>query len=156
MSVVIDLTVEIEVTKEQQEAINIIDSCLQQAAKVEELPDVQVSVTITNNQEIQEINAEHRGMDRPTDVLSFPLYEADEEWMLEEGEEAVAIGDIVISLDRAIEQATDYGHSLSREMGFLAVHGFLHLLGYDHETPEQEKEMFRSQELILDQIGLRR
>lgn len=151
-----DLTVEIEVTKEQQVAIDLIETCLQQAAKVEEIPDVEVSVTITNNKEIQQINAEHRGIDRPTDVLSFPLYERDEEWMLEEGEEVVALGDIVISLDRAIEQANDYGHSLSREIGFLAVHGFLHLLGYDHETPEEETEMFGRQDLILDQIGLRR
>lgn len=156
MNVKIDLTVEVEVTKEQQEAINLIETCLQQAAKVEEIPDVEVSVTITNDKEIQQINAEHRGMNRPTDVLSFPLYERDEEWMLEEGEDVVAIGDIVISLDRAIEQANDYGHSLSREIGFLAVHGFLHLLGYDHETPEEEKEMFERQNLILDQIGLRR
>lgn len=156
MNVKIDLTVEVEVTKEQQEAINLIETCLQQAAKVEEIPDVEVSVTITNDEEIQQINAEHRGMNRPTDVLSFPLYERDEEWMLEEGEDVVAIGDIVISLDRAIEQANDYGHSLSREIGFLAVHGFLHLLGYDHETPEEEKEMFERQNLILDQIGLRR
>lgn len=156
MNVKIDLTVEVEVTKEQQEAINLIETCLQQAAKVEEIPDVEVSVTITNDEEIQQINAEHRGMNRPTDVLSFPLYERDEEWMLEEGEDVVAIGDIVISLDRAIEQANDYGHSLSREIGFLAVHSFLHLLGYDHETPEEEKEMFERQNLILDQIGLRR
>lgn len=151
-----DLTVEVEVTKEQQEAINLIETCLQQAAKVEEIPDVEVAVTITNNKEIQQINVEHRGINQPTDVLSFPLYERDEEWMLEEGEDVVAIGDIVISLDKAIEQANDYGHSLSREIGFLAVHGFLHLLGYDHETPEEEKEMFGRQNLILDQVGLRR
>jgi probable rRNA maturation factor len=95
-------------------------------------------------------------VDRPTDVLSFPLWEPDEEWVIDEEEERVALGDIVISLPKAKEQAEAYGHSLNREVGFLAVHGFLHLLGYDHETKEEEKEMFAKQEEILSLVGLHR
>jgi probable rRNA maturation factor len=103
---------------------------------------------------MQEINREYRQIDRPTDVLSFPLYEPEEEFVLEEEEEFVTLGDIVISMPQAQLQAKEYGHSLQREVAFLAVHGFLHLLGYDHETEEEEKEMFARQEEILKQTGL--
>lgn len=156
MSIKLDLQVEIELNQEEKEALQWMEKSLDAAVKVEEIPDVQVSVTIVNNKEIQQINKEYREIDQATDVLSFPLYEPDEDWMLEEGEDVVALGDIVISMERANEQAIEYGHSLNREVGFLAVHGFLHLLGYDHETSEEEQEMFGRQEEILDQIGLRR
>lgn len=105
----------------------------------------EVSVTFTDNENIRELNREYRNIDRATDVLSFP--------MDEEGDEVV-LGDIVISLARAKEQAEEYGHSLEREISFLCVHSVLHLLGYDHETGEEdEKEMFGKQEEILNKIG---
>ena len=105
----------------------------------------QVSVTFTDNAGIRRLNRQHRGLDRPTDVLSFPL------------EEEHLLGDIVISLERAREQSIEYGHSFQRETAFLCVHSVLHLLGYDHErSPEEEKEMFARQEAILQVMGLPR
>jgi probable rRNA maturation factor len=150
----LELNVEVDVAPKEQEAIKWIEKALQSAVEAEELPPVEVSVTVTDNDEIRRLNREYRQVDRPTDVLSFPLWEPDEEWVIAEEEEAVPLGDIVISLPKAKEQAEEYGHSLDREMGFLAVHGFLHLIGYDHETEEQEKEMFSRQEEILGRIGL--
>ncbi|SFJ08808.1 rRNA maturation RNase YbeY [Thermoflavimicrobium dichotomicum] len=156
MKVYVDLQVEIDVNEDEKEAIGWIQKVLERAAEVEELPTVDVSLLIVDNQTIHKLNREHRGVDRPTDVLSFPLWEPDEEWVIAEDEETVPLGDIVISLPKAKEQAEEYGHSLARELGFLAVHGFLHLLGYDHETKEQEEEMFARQEEILHGVGLRR
>ncbi|KPC74740.1 rRNA maturation factor [Thermoactinomyces vulgaris] len=152
----IELNVEITLTSDEQHAINWVEAALNRAAEVEELPPVEVSVTIVDNERIHQLNKEYRDVDRPTDVLSFPLWEPDEEWVIDEEEERVALGDIVISLPKAKEQAEAYGHSLNREVGFLAVHGFLHLLGYDHETKEEEKEMFAKQEEILSLVGLHR
>ncbi|AUS09457.1 rRNA maturation RNase YbeY [Laceyella sacchari] len=152
----IELNVEITLTPDEQHAINWVEAALNRAAEVEELPPVEVSVTIVDNERIHQLNKEYRDVDRPTDVLSFPLWEPDEEWVIDEEEERVALGDIVISLPKAKEQAEAYGHTLDREVGFLAVHGFLHLLGYDHETKEEEEEMFAKQEEILSLVGLHR
>ena len=113
----------------------------------------ELSVTVTDNEGIHQLNLAHRNIDRPTDVLSFPLYEGD----FDDGSEIKALGDIVISLERAREQAKEYGHSLKREVAFLTVHSVLHLLGYDHERSEQdEKEMFYKQEEILKRMGIQR
>ncbi len=110
--------------------------------------DCEVSITFTDNESIRELNREYRDIDRATDVLSFP--------MDDEGDNVV-LGDIVISLERAKEQAEEYGHSLEREISFLCVHSTLHLLGYDHETSEEdEKEMFMKQEEILKIMGQNR
>jgi len=112
----------------------------------------EVSVTIVDNEEIHAINLEHRGIDRPTDVLSFPMFDED----FDDGE-ACVLGDIVISLEKAKEQAESYGHSLEREIAFLTVHSVLHLLGYDHEEGKaEESEMFEKQEAILETMGLTR
>ncbi|MBQ4121094.1 MAG: rRNA maturation RNase YbeY [Clostridia bacterium] len=112
----------------------------------------EVSVTIVDNEAIHAINLEHRGIDRPTDVLSFPMFDED----FDDGE-ACVLGDIVISLEKAKEQAESYGHSLEREIAFLTVHSVLHLLGYDHEEGKaEESEMFEKQETILEAMGLTR
>lgn len=114
----------------------------------------EVSVTYTDNEGIKELNAAHRNIDRATDVLSFPLFEREE---LAEASDGDALGDIVISLEKAREQANEYGHSFEREVAFLTVHSMLHLLGYDHEISEaDEKEMFFRQEEILKTMGLLR
>lgn len=117
----------------------------------------EISITFVTNESIQEINREYRQKDYPTDVISFAMEE------LGEGEVEVVgvdmpriLGDIIISIPKAKEQAEEYGHSFMRELSFLAVHGFLHLLGYDHETEEDEKEMFSLQREILDDYGLKR
>ncbi len=114
----------------------------------------EVSVTFTDNDGIRELNASHRNIDRATDVLSFPLFEKED---LPDAVDGDALGDIVISLEKAREQANEYGHSYEREVAFLTVHSMLHLLGYDHEISEaDEKEMFFRQEEILKTMGLLR
>ncbi len=105
----------------------------------------EVSITLTNDETIHEMNRESRGVDRPTDVLSFPVFDEDF------GVGRAILGDIVISYDTAMRQSKEYGHSIERELAFLTVHSMLHLLGYDHETSkEDEKEMFARQEAILN------
>ncbi|WP_461201077.1 rRNA maturation RNase YbeY [Anoxybacillus sp. TBDG-1] len=144
-----------EMTEEQ---VELIEKLLQHAAKEENVPDgAEVSITFVDNEKIREINRDYRGKDQPTDVISFALEEMGEEEIEIVGVDVPPVlGDIIISVPKAREQAEQYGHSFMRELGFLAVHGFLHLLGYDHETEEEEKEMFTKQELILQQFGLTR
>ncbi|MBQ9112215.1 MAG: rRNA maturation RNase YbeY [Clostridia bacterium] len=117
--------------------------------------DCQVSVTFTDNEGIRKINSEFRGIDKETDVLSFPLtdFEGGEEPPTDEPQ--IALGDIVISLERAKTQAEEFGHSFEREAAFLCVHSMLHLLGYDHVNSEEEDaEMRRRQREVLERMGL--
>lgn len=146
-------------TGEVQEAhIELVEKLLQHAAQLEGIePDSEVSVTFVDNEVIHEINKKYRDKDQPTDVISFAMEE------LGEGEVAIIaegmpriLGDIIISTDRTREQAEEYGHTFERELGFLAVHGFLHLLGYDHMNDEDEKKMFGRQDEILGSFGLGR
>ncbi|MCO5475168.1 endoribonuclease YbeY [Enterococcus sp. AZ091] len=145
-----------------QEKINEIDELLQYAADYLKLPeDTEMSVTFMDNAAIQVINRDYRDKDQPTDVISFALEEeTEEELPIIFDDEMPAmprnLGDIMISVERAKEQASEYGHSYDRELGFLALHGFLHINGYDHTTPEDEKEMFGLQKEILDAYGLKR
>ncbi len=116
--------------------------------------ECEVSVTFSDNNGIHALNKEYRGVDRPTDVLSFPLLDGNE---FEREGDKLLLGDIVISLERAKEQAEEYCHSFEREVAFLTVHSVLHLLGYDHETSkEDEEEMFSRQSAIMDILGLTR
>jgi len=118
--------------------------------------DVMVSVSFTDNEGIRELNREYRDKDAATDVLSFPMYTMEEDDR-PEPDMAAELGDIVLSLERAGEQAEEYGHSFERETAFLTVHSVLHLLGYDHErSEEEEKDMFRRQEEIMTILGLPR
>lgn len=110
------------------------------------------SIIFVDKQEIQRINFEYRNIDKVTDVISFALNDND---MLNDMA-SDELGDIFICLDRAIEQAKDYGHSIEREVGFLSVHGYLHLLGYDHQTKEDEDKMFKRQEEILANANLKK
>ncbi|MHB9144147.1 MAG: rRNA maturation RNase YbeY [Symbiobacteriia bacterium] len=117
-----------------------------------------VDVTLVDDVAIHELNRTYRQVDRPTDVLSFALREetpADEPPVVD-GPPDLLLGDVVISLPRAVEQATEYGHSLEREAAFLAVHGTLHLLGYDHGSPEAEGRMMELTEQALAPLGLSR
>lgn len=118
---------------------------------------VEISLTFVDNEKIHELNKEYRGKDAPTDVLSFPMFENGEIEYDDESDEPCAIGDIVISLEKAVMQAEEYGHSLEREAAFLAVHSVLHLLGFDHEVSEEDDiYMKESAEEILSSIGLKR
>ena len=123
-----------------------------------------VCIMLTDNENIRELNKEHRNTDRATDVLSFPMLELMPGQKIEVNPlelyprtGAVMLGDIVISTERAEEQAEEYGYSISRELSFLTVHGMLHLLGYDHERGEEDEKLhFSRQEEILESIGCRR
>ncbi|MCI7539403.1 MAG: rRNA maturation RNase YbeY [Veillonellaceae bacterium] len=128
------------------------------AEKVGELYGVEngeVSVTLTNNEYIHTLNKQYRGIDRPTDVLSFALNES-EEPDVEDGPDVNVLGDLVISVERAKEQAADYGHSVKREIAFLTVHGMLHLLGYDHMEEEDRIEMEAEQRFVMEKLGIPR
>lgn len=122
-----------------------IEGCLD----LEGLSGSEVSVSIVTDVEMHELNRSYRGVDRTTDVLSFPLEE-------QRPIAPTLLGDVVISLRRAQEQAEEYGHSLEREMAFLAVHGTLHLMGYDHGTEAEDRDMQERQERVLESLGLGR
>lgn len=117
--------------------------------------NAEVSIVLADDAYIQELNCHYRGKDMPTDVLSFALNEGDEPEIID-GPEENLLGDIIISLETAQRQAVDYGHSLEREIAFLTIHGFLHLLGYDHEKEDQRQVMRGEEERLLDLIGLSR
>ena len=120
---------------------------LKKCLKFEKVRGAEFSVILINNDEMQKLNKEYRKIDKETDVISFAL--EDEKLEVINLNKRV-LGDIYISVDKAITQANEYGHTLERELSFLAVHGLLHLLGYDHMNKEDEKIMFEKQELILD------
>lgn len=134
---------------------NQIESLLTFAAKKENITEeAELSISFVDEEEIQAINRDYRNKDKVTDVISFSLEEDEPE--IEALDIPRVLGDIIICLGVAQEQAQSYNHSLSRELGFLALHGFLHLLGYDHMTEEDEKEMFSRQDEILNEFGLTR
>jgi len=116
--------------------------------------DHEMNVIFVDKDTIQQINRDYRGIDRVTDVISFAMH--DNEYCEEIEESENELGDIFICIDRALEQASDYGHSIEREVGFLAVHGYLHLCGYDHMNEEDEKVMFKKQDEILETAKLTR
>lgn len=143
--------------------INLMQKVCDEALKYEECNfDAQISITITDDESIQEINNMYRGIDKPTDVLSFPMLEFDTSGQIIENEfeydesGRIMLGDIVISLERAFRQAEEYGHSAERELAFLCAHSMLHLLGYDHENDADEDEMFMRQDTILNNLGITR
>lgn len=157
------MSIDLDIINEQTEItithewLELFKRVMNEAAKHQGVESGEVVLSFVDNPSIQQLNRDYRNIDRPTDVLSFAMSEEGE------GELAIAgadlptmLGDIVISAERAREQAEEYGHSLERELCFLLVHGFLHLIGYDHETEEQEKEMFGLQEEILSSMGITR
>lgn len=141
-------------TNEKIDDLKILKPLLEYARKVENLEGVELefSVIIVDNKKIHEINKQYRNIDRPTDVITFALEDYEDITF----ENYRPLGDIYISIDKVKEQAKLYEHSLLRELAFLTVHGFLHLLGYDHMIEEEEKIMFAKQELILDGFGIKR
>ena len=134
------------------------EQLMQITGEIEGVGSGEVALTFVDDEKIQQLNREYRGIDRPTDVLSFAMRETvdgEPDLIFQDGL-AEPLGDIVISVQRAVAQAEEYGHSLERELGFLFVHGLLHLLGYDHQDEQAEKKMFDKQEKILTRAGLKR
>ena len=137
-------------TEEKITELETINNLLEFVVEKEKLNNCVFNIIITDNEYIHKINKEYRGIDRPTDVISFAL--EDNKDFIEP--EFRVLGDIYISLDKAKEQAELYGHSFLRELSFLTVHGLLHLLGYDHMEKEDEVEMFKKQDEILNEFGI--
>lgn len=134
----------------------LIRKCCAAVLKKEGIDDsCEISVTIVDNEVIKELNLQTRGIDRETDVLSFPLGE-NGEYEVNYATDALLLGDIVISLPKALEQAQEYGHSTEREIAFLTVHSMLHLLGYDHIEDDDRVVMRAREEEILNYMGITR
>jgi probable rRNA maturation factor len=134
----------------------IVRSVLNKTAEAYEIdPHTEVSVVLSDDEYIHQLNRQFRGKDCPTDVLSFALNEGEEPEIID-GPEEVLLGDIIISLETATRQAEEYGHSLERELAYLTVHGILHLLGYDHMMEDEKKEMRQEEEYILSFLGINR
>ena len=158
-----DLEVYDETGTVSPEKIQLIKDVLDFAGNYISLPaNTEMSVTLMDNEKIHEINKKYRGVDKPTDVISFAIEEEDPDEVPiimpadSDFELPKNIGDIMVSMDKVYEQAEYLGHSFERELGFLVVHGFLHLNGYDHMKAEDEKVMFGLQREILDAYGLKR
>lgn len=147
-----------EISKEQVDELNRV--CCMVMENEDCNFDAEISFTFTDNENIQEINRDYRGIDRPTDVLSFPMLEFDADEIDADYETEygyVLLGDIVISVERAREQADEFGHSLRRELAFLTAHSMLHLLGYDHVDDEAgEKMMIEKQNEVLNALNITR
>ena len=134
-----------ETEENLKEEIKHIKIILKHAIKYKKLKNIYFNIILVDNNNIHEINKLYRNIDRPTDVISFALEDEEKERPIGTRQ----LGDIYISIDKAREQAKEYNHSILREVCFLAIHGLLHLLGYDHMNEEEEKIMFKEQELIL-------
>ena len=146
----------------------VADQVVKAVAEEEQCPyDCEINLILTDDAGIQKLNLEHRGLDKPTDVLSFPLLtpedhkdyallEARQEDFFNPETGELVLGDIVLSLDRVAEQAEAYGHSAMREYAFLIAHSMLHLFGYDHMTPKEAASMENKQRKILDRLGIKR
>ena len=148
----------VTVTMENEYQQELIAKAAEAALIYEQFPqDAEVEVLIASLEEIHQINLEQRGIDRPTDVLSFPMEEDPFNAEPDPLSSSVFLGSMVLCPERAKAQAEEYGHSLEREIAFLTVHSILHLLGYDHELGEEdEREMFQKQEDVLKGMGLTR
>ena len=135
-------------------AENVIQTCFKEE-KLENL-NFYISVTLTNPNEIHKLNKEYRNVDRPTDVLSFPMFEKEElDEIIKEQKKNIlpeVLGDIVISVEKVEEQAKEYGHSFEREFAYMLVHGFCHIIGYDHIEEDEKKIMREKEETILTKL----
>lgn len=134
------------------EETNKIKELVEFAIKYKKLDNIEFNIIFVNNEYIHNLNRDYRHIDRPTDVITFALEDGEnvnlESWRM--------LGDIYISIDKATEQAEEYGHSFLRELAFLTIHGFLHLLGYDHMNEDDEKIMYKEQEVILNEFDIKR
>ena len=147
--------------EEKEEHQKIIQKVLEKCFEEEKIIDLKlmITITLTNAENIKEINKQYRNIDKTTDVLSFPMFEKDElenkiKNRLFEHEDV--LGDIIISIPKVEEQAKEYGHSFERELSYMVVHGFYHLMGYDHIKEEDKQEMRPKEEKILNQLNILR
>ena len=147
--------------KPQEEYQKTIEKVITECYKQENIENTKliVTITLTTPENIQEINKEYRNIDRTTDVLSFPMFEKqelEEKIKKQEFQYTDILGDIIISVDKVREQAKEYGHSFERELSYMIVHGFYHLMGYDHIKEEDKKMMRPKEEEVLSKLGINR
>lgn len=140
---------------ENEEYINILKKVLEKCFSQEKLnnKNLYINVVLTNPDNIRKMNNQYRNIDKETDVLSFPMFEKKELEKLENANQDI-LGDIVISIDRVKQQAEEYGHSFERELSYMAVHGFYHLMGYDHIEENDRNIMRQKEENILQQLNI--
>jgi len=161
------MSVLIENLQRKMEITENINSLISRAVEIslkQEKFDIpsEVSVLLVDDEQIRDINKEHRNIDKPTDVLSFPIVDmvegkiVSDEGDMDMDENLLLLGDIVVSLETTELQAREFGHTFDRELAFLVTHGVFHLLGYDHEDEEGESRMMGKQEAVLAQMGLKR
>ncbi len=137
---------------EEIKELDTINELLNFVVIKEKLENCLFNIILVDNDYIHKLNKEYRGIDRVTDVISFALEDSQDEVKLD----FRVLGDIYISVDKAKDQAKEYGHSFLRELSFLTIHGLLHLLGYDHMTKEEEEIMFKKQDELLNEFGITR
>jgi probable rRNA maturation factor len=151
----IEIEIHDETNELSEDQLKLVETILDFVAiKESVIKGSEVSITFVDDEAIRELNKEYRNKDSVTDVISFALND-DESDMFDENIPNL-LGDIIVSYPRTVLQAEEYGHSINRELGFLVVHGFLHLLGYDHMNEEDEKVMFKRQEELLEAYGLQK
>ena len=145
---------------EQMEYMNLINSVLEKAFEEEKLDNtnIYINIILTNPQTIKETNKKYRNIDKETDVLSFPMFEKDEIENLKNNTDLIpeVLGDIMISIERVKKQAKEYEHSFERELSYMLIHGFYHLMGYDHIEEEDKKEMREKEEKVLQKLNITR
>ena len=141
---------------ENKKLEELINKVLEECFKTEKIDsyNLYISVTLTNPEYIRKLNKEYRQIDKETDVLSFPMFEKDEIKSLENLEFEETLGDIVISIQRVEEQAKEYGHSFERELAYMVVHGFYHLMGEDHMNDEEKEVMRAKEENVLNKLNI--
>ncbi|MBR1580485.1 MAG: rRNA maturation RNase YbeY [Selenomonadaceae bacterium] len=153
----ITINVEPETLELDEEIKHEIIRAVETMGELYDAANCEVSITITDDQRIHDLNRQYRGIDRPTDVLSFAFNESDEPEIIFDDEDHIdTLGDIIVSIDRARAQAVEYGHSFKREIIFLIVHGMLHLLGYDHMEETERLEMEAEQKFVMAELNIPR
>ena len=154
-----DITVNIdpETLELDEEIKHEIVRAVETMGELYDAANCEVSITVTDDARIHALNRQYRGIDRPTDVLSFAFNESDEPEIIFDDEDHIdTLGDIIVSIDRARAQAVEYGHSFKREIIFLIVHGMLHLLGYDHMEESERLEMEAEQKFVMAELNIPR
>ena len=134
----------------------VIKACFKEENLIKK--NVEINIILTIPEKIQEINKRYRNVDKPTDVLSFPMFEKEEVEIIQKNGTSVPeiLGDIIISIDQVKRQAEEYGHSIQRELAYMIVHGFYHIMGYDHVENEEKIKMRNKEEKVLEKLGLER
>ncbi len=143
---------EVEKNIEYEEIINkVVEKCFEEEKLLNK--NIYINIILTTPNSIREINKQYRNIDKETDVLSFPMFEKDEILDINPSIQEV-LGDIIISIDRVQEQANEYGHSFTRELAYMVVHGFYHLMGYDHMEENDKLQMRKKEETILNKLNI--